>query len=198
VWRALPVGGAPAPEIAAVSPVRPRRWGRWAVNGVGLVVLAGMTAAPTAALAWTQRHADFASFARRVKATIPVGAGVMGNVMFWSVLHDRQFIASFPPDFALDWPDEQAAAAHIRKYRPEYLIQESLLYQTTKMSGAAPTDLRRLAFGRACELVTAEVPSEILLDEQDYDYGAVRVWRLHWPTPAAEGIAASRPTVMRP
>jgi hypothetical protein len=73
-----------------------------------------------------------------------------------------------------------------------------LLYQTTKMSGAAPTDLRRLAFGRACELVTAEVPSEILLDEQDYDYGAVRVWRLHWPTPAAEGIAASRPTVMRP
>jgi len=193
VWRALPW----QPGIEAVKGAAPGRApavrSRAAMAGLGVAVFAAMTAAPTAALAWKHRTADFAAFVRPIARLIPPDARVMANIMFWSELHNRPFIASFPPDFGFDWEDEQAAAAHIRRYRPEYLIQESQLFSTSGGLGPQSRDLRAVPFGRACEIVAGEMPAENLGEFEDYHYGAIRVWRFYWPEPAT----SSAPTPQR-
>jgi 4-amino-4-deoxy-L-arabinose transferase-like glycosyltransferase len=190
VWRMLPVRGG----LLWVERGRGLLGSRAAAKvGTAAVlgVFAPMTAGATAVLAWSQRTADFGSLAQRVSAVIPPRARVMGNLMFWLVLHDRDFIASFPPNFEIDWPDESGALEHIRTYRPEYLLQESSLFNTSSGLGPQSRDLLATTFGRAVQQIVSELPAEVVFDTYDYHYGAVRVWRVSWSAPASGSSAES-------
>jgi hypothetical protein len=171
VWEAL----AAAAHAAAAK----RR--RWLLVGT-LGLYAAMSLGPTLAVVYTQRGADYDAWIARIARSVPAGARVMGHSMFWMGLRDREFISSIPPFYG-DWRDVSGPAAHVGRYQPTYLIQSSLDYGAVGGLSPRPRDLRSTWFGQACELVASGIPSEALDEFYDRDFGAVRVWRLHWPAP---------------
>lgn len=191
VWRSLPRSGVRSAGAGSIGPAFSRAWVNRGIATGMLLVYAGMTLAPTFAIFYAYRRADYDSWVARVAEHIPRDGRVMGHTMYWTGLYDRQFITSIPPYYS-DWRTVDNAVTHIEKYQPEYLIQSSTLFGGLRGLGPRKRDLRATVFGRACERVAAQVPARVLTEFYERDFGAVRVWKLEWP---AEG--ASVPTEPR-
>jgi len=185
LWRSLPHAAATAPDAwGRVGPNVSIRHISFALTSILLVVYVAMSLAPNAYVLYKHRRADYNRWMARIAEHIPRDARVMGDTMFWTGLHDRAFVSSITPYFA-HWRSEADAAAFIEHHRPARLIQASSMYSAVGGVARRPADLRATTFGRACELVAAAVPSEILLEFYDPDFGAVRVWKLEWPAVAS-------------
>ncbi len=157
-----------------------------------LAVYGAMSLAPTLLIFSAYRHADYDGWIARLSIHIPQEARVMGNMACWIGLRERQYISNVPPYFNFsDWRSEVDAAAFILEQRPEFLIQTSDTLQAVGGLAPRPSDLSGTLFGRACEQVAAQVPSQVLTEFYDRDFGAVRVWRLDWPTSRRSTAPAS-------
>jgi hypothetical protein len=111
---------------------------------------------------YAHRNADYDRWMTRIAEHVPVDARVMGHTMFWTGLHDREFVSTICPRFT-PWRGEWDACEHITRYRPDRLIQPSHLFASVGGVAPKPRDLRATLVGRACETVAASVPSDILL-----------------------------------
>ncbi len=184
VWRSLPrIGRHSTSANGRVGPAISRAW-IYRGSAVGMVlVYLGMSLLPTLAVLYAYRNADYDRFVARASIHIPPQARVMAYIMYWTGLHDRQFISSKPP-YCSDWRTVEDAMAHIYRYRPEYLIQSSVLCSGLGGLGPRPEHMHGTVFGRACERVAARMRGQILTEFYERDFGGVRVWKLEWP---AEG-----------
>jgi hypothetical protein len=186
IWRSLLKTWGPH-TASSTSPASSKsflsRLARRKGASIILVIYTLMSLAPTSAILWAYRNADYDRWVARVATTIPPDARVMGDTMFWIGLRNHPFISSIPPYYS-DWRSVDDAVAHICKYRPDYLIQASSLYPG--LDGLAPRskNLRATRFGQACETMATRVPCQILTEFYDRDFGAVRVWKVNWPFPS--------------
>lgn len=178
VWRALPakLWGTGGEHAGGGAGSRRRRLRRAATLGI-LLVYASMTVVPTLSIFWGHRRADYDAWMARVTKDIPPDATIMAHTMYWTGLHNRQFLSTDLP-FGSSIED---AVEHLKRYRPEYIIQSSHKFGALKGIGPRPKDVRVTDFAQACERVAQEVPYETLAEFYHRDFGAVRVWRFQWP-----------------
>jgi hypothetical protein len=190
MWRSL--SGPLATATADTKPGWLARHRRCANVGVAfaLLVYGIMSLGATGAVLYAHRGADYDAWVARVAAQVPAGHQVMAHTMFWIGLYDRRFISLVPPYYS-DWRSDEDAVEHICRYRPEFLVQASSIYWGIEGLGPRTNDLRATHCGRACETVAARVPSRVLTEFYDRNYGAVRVWQLIWPAPDARPGASS-------
>ena len=101
----------------------------------------------------------------------------MAHTMYWTGLHDRQFLSTLLPHGS----SIEDAVERLKKFQPDYAIQSSHTFGALKGIGPRPKDVRATDFARACERIAQEVSYETVTEFYDRDFGAVRVWHFQWP-----------------
>ncbi|MCH8965416.1 MAG: hypothetical protein IIB58_10680, partial [Planctomycetes bacterium] len=74
-----------------------------------------MTIVPTLSICWGHRRADYDAWMARVTKDVPLDATIMANTMYWTGLHDRQFLSSIIPHSS----SVEDAVARLKRYQPE-------------------------------------------------------------------------------
>lgn len=175
VVRSIPLGRTE--DERADAPPR----GGWlpvAASGLVLLTYVALTGGGTALLLYRATGPSYDAWAADVAAHVPAGARVLASPFHWPVLRDREFISNVPPYYAENWRDADAAAAFIRRRRPEIIVQSTSDYTSTTRQ--RPNDFEFLALNRGINAVLATIPHELLHESAHPSFGALRIWRLRW------------------
>jgi hypothetical protein len=191
VWRSLPVSaeaiehvepGGKASRGVPTPPAWSARRSRAAaaVTTLALLAVGSMSLAPTLVVFWAYRDAGYDRWTAPIAAAIPKDAKVMANTMFWTALHDRNFVSSVRPSFG-EWESADEVLAFIRTIRPAYVVQASTDYSSLGGIAPRPRDLASTIFGQACERLSELAPAQVVLERPYHrDFGAARVWKVEW------------------